>query len=109
MILPRRKFLIGAAATLLAAPAIVRYESLMWVKRIGAYSSFGSASFVFDGSSSYIDGCDAVSDFRITKGVDRYVVDFWLSGDMEVWRYFRGVATDKINNYGKGKSWKIEF
>ena len=34
MILPRRKFIVGAAA-LLAAPAIVRYESLMRVKPIG--------------------------------------------------------------------------
>lgn len=36
MILARRKFLIGAAASLLAAPAIVRAGSLMPVKTVVA-------------------------------------------------------------------------
>lgn len=76
MILPRRKFLICAAA-LLAAPAIVRYESLMRVKPISDDFVFGAGGWT--------------SDVRITRGISRYdrefVVSFWCSVDRGKWQY----------------------
>lgn len=51
MILPRRKFLTGLAATLIAAPAIVRASSLMPVKALKAWPE----SFI---------GLDPLSEYR---------------------------------------------
>ena len=71
MILHRRKFLIGAAAMLLAAPAIVRYESLMRVKPIGVDA---------DGISGWID------EFRLVKEVESGTISFFYSSS-STWQY----------------------
>ena len=71
MILPRRKFLIGAAATLLAAPAIVRYESLMRVKPVRVDA---------DGISGWID------EFHIIKTGGEHILSFW-SNQAGAWQY----------------------
>ena len=65
MILPRRKFMIGAA-TLLAAPAIVRYESLMRVKPVGFISLNFEIEAWTDGTTVYVDNT------RVTKGIARH-------------------------------------
>ena len=71
MILPRRKFIIGAAATLLAAPAIVRYENLMQVKPVRP---------VADGIRGWID------EFHIIKTDGEHILSFW-SNQEGAWQY----------------------
>ena len=70
MILPRRKFLIGAV-TLLAAPAIVRYESLMQVKPVRP---------VADGIRGWVD------EFHIIKTGGEHILSFW-SNQAGAWQY----------------------
>ena len=74
MILTRRRFLLAGSAGILAAPAIVRYESLMRVKPI-------SDDFVLGDFSIW------VSDVRIMREVVRHTTEFWCSVDREKWRY----------------------
>ena len=62
MILPRRKFLIGAA-TLLAAPAIVRYSSLMRVKPVEFVSLIFEIETWTKGTTVYVDNT------RVTIGI----------------------------------------
>ena len=88
MILPRRKFLIGAA-TLLAAPAIVRYESLMRVKAVkpvvGAWHHIAFAEG--EGNiQTYVDGT-LVDELRVTKGVGNYTVQFAAAPPGGQWVY----------------------
>ena len=63
MILHRRKFLIGAAAMLLAAPAIVRYESLMRVKPVEFVSLIFEIETWTKGTTVYVDNT------RVTIGI----------------------------------------
>ena len=84
--LPRRKFLVGAAA-LLAAPAIVRYESLMRVKPIVGLSHLeGEDVFVLSDFGVW------TSDVRIARGIGQYdrefATSFWWSVDKRNWQYF---------------------
>ena len=74
MILTRRRFLLAGSAGILAAPAIVRYESLMRVKPI-------SDDFVLGDFSIW------VSDVRIMREVVRHTTEFWCSVDMEKWQH----------------------
>ena len=74
MILPRRKFIIGAAATLLAAPAIVRYESLMRVKPVGFISLNFEIEAWTDGTTVYVDNT------RVTRGIARHGAYYVISG-----------------------------
>lgn len=80
MILPRRKFLIGAAAILLAAPAIVRYESLMRVKPLA------DIIYTINGSRHLI------TDLSLTTSGDEQTLSFWFSENADLlarcsWRY----------------------
>ena len=75
MILPRRKFLIGAAATLLAAPAIVRYASLMPVH--------------------VKHGFDFGRTIRIQMAVDQHILRFLVvAGENQLGNFRLGEATD---------------
>ena len=76
MIIPRRKFLIGAA-TLLAAPAIVRYESLMRVKPL---------EDILDNRNTIHGSRHLISDLSITTTGGEHILSFWFNGS-GAWQY----------------------